>query len=68
MDLILKSINCEKYKEKFDEHSINENTFLYLTANDLRTMDLDNNDIPKVLEVINILNKMITGPTDVKLS
>lgn len=59
LDLILKSINCVKYKSKFEEYGINEQTMLYLTANDLRLMNVDNSDIHVILNAVNILNKTL---------
>lgn len=57
MDLILTSMNCTKYKPTFEKYGINEHTMLNLTANDLRYMDVDKNDIPTIMIVVNILNK-----------
>lgn len=67
LDLILNSINCEKYKQKLDEYGINQDTMLDLTANDLRVIDIDNKDIPTMLATINVLNKTRSS-TEVKLS
>lgn len=67
LDFILKSINCVKYKSKFEEYGINEHTMLHLTANDLRLMDVDNNDIHSILTAVNILNKTL-DLSEVRLS
>jgi len=59
LELILKSINCEKYKSKFENHGINEHTLIQLSADDLRYLDVDNKDIKTILNAINILNKTL---------
>lgn len=57
--LVLTSINCIRYKPTFDKYGINERTLLSLTANDLRYMDVNDEDIPKIMKAINILSKTI---------
>uniref|UniRef100_A0A2S2NTT3 SAM domain-containing protein n=1 Tax=Schizaphis graminum TaxID=13262 RepID=A0A2S2NTT3_SCHGA len=67
LELILKSINCEKYKSKFENRGINEHTFILLTADDLRYLDVDNKDIYTILTAINVLNKTLNN-SEVRLS
>lgn len=57
LDLVLKSINCDKYVPKFKHYGINEYTILHLTASDLRVMDVDENDITSIMNALNVLNK-----------
>lgn len=59
IDLILTSIDCTKYKPTFEKYGINEHTMLNLTANDLRYMDIEDNDISAIMTALNILNKTI---------
>lgn len=59
LELILKSINCEKYKSKFEEYGINEYIMVHLNATDLRYLDVDEKDIPTILTVVNVLNKTL---------
>jgi len=67
LELILKSINCEKYKSKFEKCGIDEHTIIQLTADDLRNLDVDNKDIYTILNAINILNKTLDY-SEIKLS
>ncbi|XP_022170442.1 uncharacterized protein LOC111033820 [Myzus persicae] len=67
LELILKSINCEKYKSKFETHGINEHTLILMSADDLRSLDVDNNDIYTILNAINILNKTLNH-SEIRLS
>ncbi|XP_050520270.1 uncharacterized protein LOC126893803 [Daktulosphaira vitifoliae] len=67
LDLILKSINCENYKSKFVEYGIDEYTMLYLTASDLRQLDVSECDIPVILSAISVLSKT-SNYSKVKLS
>ncbi|CAI6345162.1 unnamed protein product [Macrosiphum euphorbiae] len=67
LELILKSINCEKYVSKFEKHGINEHTLILLSADDLRTLDVDNKDIYTILSAINILNKTLKN-CEIRLS
>ncbi|XP_015376133.1 PREDICTED: uncharacterized protein LOC107170512 [Diuraphis noxia] len=59
LELILKSINCEKYISKFENHGINEHTLIQLSADDLKSLDVDNKDIKTILNAINVLNKTL---------
>jgi len=67
LELILKSINCEKYISKFENHGINEHTLILLSADDLRSLDVDNKDIYTILSAINILNKTLKH-SEIRLS
>ncbi|CAH1724563.1 uncharacterized protein LOC114130028 [Aphis gossypii] len=67
LELILKSINCEKYKSKFEKHGINEHTFIQLIADDLRLLDVDNKDINTILTAINVLSKTLNH-SEIRLS
>jgi len=67
LELILKSINCEKYKSKFENHGIDEYTFVQLSADDLRNLDIDSKDIKPILNAINVLNKTLKH-NEVRLS
>ncbi|XP_060867541.1 uncharacterized protein LOC132942874 isoform X2 [Metopolophium dirhodum] len=67
LELILKSINCEQYISKFENHGINERTLILLTADDLRSLDVDNKDIYTILSAINILNKSLKH-SEIRLS
>ncbi|XP_050437497.1 uncharacterized protein LOC126843759 [Adelges cooleyi] len=60
LDFVLKSIECEKYKSKLIEYGIDEHIMVYLTASDLRQLDVSDTDIPLMLEAINVLNKTST--------
>lgn len=59
MDLILKSINCEKYKSMFEKHGINEHTMLQLTTSDLKYLNVEDKDIQAILGAVNVLNKTL---------
>uniref|UniRef100_A0A2S2PWY8 SAM domain-containing protein n=1 Tax=Sipha flava TaxID=143950 RepID=A0A2S2PWY8_9HEMI len=59
MDLILKSINCEKYKFVFEKHGINEHTMLHLTASDLKYLNVEDKDIQAILTAVDVLNKTL---------
>ncbi|XP_025193972.1 uncharacterized protein LOC112593681, partial [Melanaphis sacchari] len=59
LELILNSINCEKYKSKFENYGINEYTFAQLTVDDLKDLNVDNEDINTILTAINVLNKTL---------
>jgi len=67
LDLILKSINCDKYKSKFENYGINEETLLHLTADDLIQMDIEKTDIQIILSAVNILNRTL-NLSKIKLS
>lgn len=57
LDFILKSINCEKYTSTFVENGINEYMLLDLTANDLRIMGVDQNDVTIIMTAVNVLKQ-----------
>jgi len=67
LELILKSINCEKYKSQFENHGINEQTLILLSEDDLRRLGVDNSDIYTILNAINILNKTLKH-SEIRLS
>lgn len=67
LDLILKSINCEKYKSTFDDHDIDEHTMLHLTESDLKYMNINDEDIVTILASVNVLNKTL-NLSEIKLS
>ncbi|KAL4103563.1 hypothetical protein QTP88_018924 [Uroleucon formosanum] len=67
LELILKSINCKKYKSKFENHGINEHIVIQLKENDLRNLDVDKKDINTILNAINVLNKTLDH-SKIKLS
>lgn len=59
MDLILKSIDCEKYKSILEKHGINEHMMIYLTASDLEQINVDNKDIQTILTAVKTLDKTL---------
>lgn len=67
LDLILKSINCEKYNSTFKEHGIDEYTMLHLTANDLKYMNISEIDIVTIMNAVNVLNKTL-NLSEIRLS
>ncbi|VVC35922.1 Sterile alpha motif/pointed domain,Sterile alpha motif domain [Cinara cedri] len=67
LDLILKSVNCEQYKSKFEDNEINEQAMLLLTESDLKYLEIKDKDCTSILNAINILRKTINS-TEIKLS
>lgn len=67
LDLILKSVNCEKYKSKFLDYRLNEYTILQLTENDLKFFDIKDKDLSMILDAIGVLKKTL-HLNEIKLS
>lgn len=67
LDLILKSINCEEYKSKFDDYGIDEYSMLLLTESDLKYFGIEDKDCSLIYNAINVL-KSPSNSSETKLS